>query len=63
MRKMNKLMSMACMMLAASPHLPPAAYASYFSRTAPGRRNTAEIDAWNKAVDQRKAEKRARRGK
>lgn len=56
------IMAMAAVAVAQAPHLPPATYRNYFKPT--GRRfNTPEIEAWNQAVEQRKAEKRARRGK
>lgn len=57
------IMAMAAVAVAQAPHLPPATYRNYFKPTGRRRINTQEIEAWNQAVEERKAEKRARRGK
>lgn len=60
--KARMLLGMAAVMAAQYPHLPVASYNSQFKPYVPARRNTPEIEAWNRAVERRKAEKRARKG-
>ena len=56
------LLVMGAVMAASAPHLPAATYENYFKPSAPAKRNTPEIEAWNRAVEERKAERRARKG-
>lgn len=60
--KASMLMKIGAAMMAAAPHLPAATYENYFKPSAPAKRNTPEIEAWNRAVEERKAERRARKG-
>lgn len=60
--KAQMLMTMGAVMAASAPHLPAATYGNYFKPSAPAKRNTPEIEAWNRAVEERKAERRARKG-
>ena len=56
------LLVMGAVMAAQYPYLPVAGHNSQFKPYAPARRNTPEIEAWNRAVEERKAERRARKG-
>lgn len=60
---LGRMLMAAALAAAQAPHLPPAAYSSYFKPTGRRRLNTPEMEAWNQQVEKRKAEKRARRAK